>query len=159
MPTYWNLRQILDVNPEQERNCVGFAPSKGRRCRNIINRFDLPAASRILDQMDRSKQLIDAIDDLKELAALLLCKGVHNNLSRPEYSQVKKVSSKWKVLVEEEDQKLKEHGQREAERRRRRKLRDELAKIKSNATEVKVGLEEEQLDMVRHSMIARHQIH
>jgi hypothetical protein len=159
MPTYWNLRQILDVNPEQERNCVGFAPSKGRRCRNIINRFDLPAASRLLDQMDRSKQLIDAIDDLKELAALLLCKGVHNNLSRPEYSQVNKVSSNWKVLVKEEDQRLKEHEQKEAERRRRN-LRDELAKIKSKATEVKVGLEEDQLDMVSHSMITQHhQIH
>ncbi len=150
MPTYWNLRQILDVNPEQERNCVGFAPSKGRRCRNIINRFDLLAASRLLDQMDRFKQLIDVIDDLKELAALLLCEGVHNNLSGPEYSQVKKVSSKWKVLVKEEAQRLKEHEQREEERRTRRKLRGELAKIKSNATEVKV---------VSHSVIARHQVH
>jgi hypothetical protein len=109
--------------------------------------------------MGRSKQLLDTIDDLKELAALLLCKGVHNNLSRPEYSQVNKVSSKWKVLVKEEDQRLKEHEQREAERRRRKKLRDEIAKIKSNATEVKVGLEEEQLDPVSQSMIEQHQIH
>jgi hypothetical protein len=134
---------------------VGFAPSKGGRCKNPINRFDLPAASRVLNQMDRAEHLSDAIDDLRELASLLLCKGVHNNLSRPEHSQVNKVYNKWKGLVTEEALKLEEQGGRDAERRRRMRLRNELAEIRSIATEVRAGLEEEHLDTVRHFMVTQ----
>jgi hypothetical protein len=152
MPASWDLRRILNVNPEQESNCVGFAPSKGRRCRNRINRFDLPAAGRLINEMDRSVHLTDAITDLEELASLLLCKGVHNNLSRPQYSQVREVYKKWKGLVKEECLRLKELEEKDADRRRHRQLRDELAKMKSIATEVRNELEEEQLDMVCYLM-------
>ena len=151
MSSSWNLRRILDVNPEQERNCVGFAPSKGRRCKNPINMYDLPAASRVLNQMDRSEDLLDAIDDLEELASLLLCKGVHNNLSRPQYSQVNKVYNRWRGLVTEEYLRLRkqeEREEREAERQRRSRLRNELAQIRSIVTEARTVLEEEQLDTV-----------
>jgi hypothetical protein len=108
--------------------------------------------------MDRAEYLTDAIDDLRELASLLLCKGVHNNLSRPGDSQVDKVYNKWKELVEEEGLRLQEHEERDAERRRRR-LRNELVEIRSIATEVRASLEEEQLDTVSHFVAAQLQSH
>ncbi|KAE9380214.1 hypothetical protein N431DRAFT_324519 [Stipitochalara longipes BDJ] len=114
MPTtYWDLRRILDVNPEEDRLCVGFAPSKGRRCKNPINQYDRPAAGRLLDQMDRSTHLLDTIKDLEMLATLLLCKGVH---IKPQHSQVRVVYGKWERRVTEEHLRLRERAEREAER-------------------------------------------
>jgi hypothetical protein len=169
MPINWGLRRILGVNPG-DRTCVGYAPSKNRRCTKPINRHDWPAACRLLDQMDRLEDLRDAIEDLEELAGLLLCNEWHNSLSRPQHSQVDKMYRKWKGIVEEyvrlreqEDraaerqaQRLREgererEAQREAQREVQREVQREAqreAERRSIATEVMTELEEEQLDTV-----------
>jgi hypothetical protein len=100
MPTNWGIRRILGVNPA-DRQCVGYATSKRRRCTKPINRYDWPAACRLLDQMDRSEDLLDAIEDLEELAGLLLCNEWHNSPSRPQYSQVDTMYRKWRGVIEE----------------------------------------------------------
>ncbi len=142
MPANWDFRRILRVHPEEERNCVGYAQSRGRRCLNPINKFDRPTASRMLDQMDRSAHLFDVIDDLEELASLLLCKGVHRK------SQVPDVYNKWKGLVEQEFLKVNEQEKKKEETRRHLNLSDELASITSVASQVRSELEEEELDTV-----------
>jgi hypothetical protein len=96
----------------------------------------------MLDQMDRSAHLFDVIDDLEELASLLLCKGVHRK------SQVPDVYNKWKGLVEQEFLKVNEQEKKKEETRRHLNLSDELASITSVASQVRSELEEEELDTV-----------
>jgi len=153
MPINWGLRRILGVNPG-DRTCVGYAPSKNRRCTKPINKHDWPAACRLLDQMDRLEDLRDAIEDLEELAGLLLCNEWHNSLSRPQHSQVDKMYRKWKGIVEEyvrlreqEDRAAERQAQRLREGEREREAQRE-AERRSIATEVMTELEEEQLDTV-----------
>ncbi|KAH8791893.1 hypothetical protein BGZ57DRAFT_991362 [Hyaloscypha finlandica] len=165
MPINWGLRRILGVNPG-DRTCVGDAPSKNRRsgpinkrCTKPINKHDWPAACQLLDQMDRLEDLRDAIEDLEELAGLLLCNEVHNSLSRPQHSQVDKMYRKWKGIVEEyvrlweqEDGAAERQAQRLRQGEKEREaLREALREAErgSIATEVITELEEEQLDKVR----------
>ena len=144
---------------------MGDAPSKNRRsgpinkrCTKPINKHDWPAACQLLDQMDRLEDLRDAIEDLEELAGLLLCNEVHNSLSRPQHSQVDKMYRKWKGIVEEyvrlweqEDGAAERQAQRLRQGEKEREaLREALREAErgSIATEVITELEEEQLDKV-----------
>jgi hypothetical protein len=102
--------------------------------------------------MDRLEDLRDAIEDLEELAGLLLCNEWHNSLSRPQHSQVDKMYRKWKNVIEEYVR-LKEQEDAAAERQaqRQREAQRETqreAERRSIATEVITELEEEQLDTV-----------
>jgi hypothetical protein len=108
--------------------------------------------------MDRLEDLRDAIEDLEELAGLLLCNEVHNSLSRPQHSQVDKMYRKWKGIVEEYVRLMEQEdgaAERQAQRLRqgekeREALREALREAErgSIATEVITELEEEQLDKV-----------
>jgi tRNA(Glu) U13 pseudouridine synthase TruD len=66
--------------------------------------------------MDRSDALLDAIDDLEELAGLLLCNEWHNSAKRPQHSQVRQVYSKWERCVKEEHVRLSEREERDTRR-------------------------------------------
>jgi tRNA(Glu) U13 pseudouridine synthase TruD len=66
--------------------------------------------------MDRSDALLDAIDDLEELAGLLLCNEWHNSAKRPQHSQVRQVYSKWERCVKEEHLRLREREERDTRR-------------------------------------------
>ena len=134
MPTtYWDLRSILDVNPE-DGHCVGTAKSAGRRCYNPTNKYGRSAAERLLDQMDRTAQLLDTIRDLETLASLLLCKHYHNSLKRPGYSQVREVCEVWESRVTEEHLRLRERRGRGAERARERTA-ERVARAERSGTE------------------------
>jgi hypothetical protein len=130
MTAYWDFRSLLKVNPSPADNkCVGFAKSKDRGCTKPINKGDIATASRLLDRMDRSKNFLRSIEDLEELAALLLCKEVHNSAKRPHLSQVEEVYEIWRAVVKEEYKAVKK--QRElAEILRARK---DLANVKEDA--------------------------
>jgi hypothetical protein len=144
MPLEWDLRKTLNVRPRSGEafNCVGFAPSKGRRCLNPINISNRGTASRMLDRMDRSQSVSDIKKDLRELASLLLCIRNHQ-------SQVETVYNNWERLVSEEYLILKEKEEKAQERREILRLRNELARMRSNATQARNELEEEEMDMVR----------
>lgn len=77
-----HLSNILGVAPDLDRDCVGFARTKGRRClRPASDICGRAQASRLLDQgtrlLESGEENIDEI--LEELAPLLLCRRSHQN--------------------------------------------------------------------------------
>ncbi|KUJ23091.1 uncharacterized protein LY89DRAFT_166950 [Mollisia scopiformis] len=146
MPYFWDFRTVLDVDPENDRTCVGTA-QKGERCCNPINRADRATAGLLLDQMDRSKSFKSSIDELEILAELLLCKPVHNNHKAKAYlSQVDTITAEWTIIVEEEYRLMrKRKGKVRAE-----KAKKELLRMAENARHMKAELEEERADIKSH---------
>jgi hypothetical protein len=71
----------------------------GRRCKNRINKNDRNTASRLLNQMNETKQFRSSIDDLEQLASLMLCKEVHNCKTQPHLSQVDEVCTRWTATI------------------------------------------------------------
>lgn len=130
MQAKWDFRSILDVNPDDDRLCVGIAKSAGRRCKNPINIGDRGTAGRLLDEMGRSSKFLSSIEYLERLAGLMLCKGVHNSSSRPHLSQVEEVYMQWKSVV------LKEHR-----RVRKLQVKADLTKMENEVSKVKQNLE------------------
>jgi len=151
MQLAWDIRKTLDVHPTPSEpfNCVGFAPSKGRRCQNPINISNRGTASRMLDRMDRSESVSDITRDLRELASLLLCIRNHQ-------SQVEKFYNKWQRLIAEEYLRVKQKEKEDEKEERREivKLKNELAKMKSIATQAKNELEEDELSMPHQTSVS-----
>ncbi|KAE8453436.1 hypothetical protein EG329_010297 [Mollisiaceae sp. DMI_Dod_QoI] len=93
--------------------------------------------------MDASKSFKSSIDHLETLAALLLCKGVHNNhKSRAYLSQVDEVSTRWMVVVEEEYRIMK----RQREKAKALKTKDVLLQVSESAKQMKAELEDESVN-------------
>jgi hypothetical protein len=78
--------------------------------------------------MDRSKDL-PSIEDLKELADLLLCKQVHNCAKFPHLSQVEDKYEAWRALVKQEHKAVK----KQKELAEALKMRKDLANVKEDA--------------------------
>lgn len=131
MSTNLDIRRILDLRANGQ--CEGTAVTKkGQpKCTKPINKADWLAACRLLNQMDRSEDIRHAVDDLEELAGLLLCNEWHNSLRRPQNSQVRKMYNKWEKFVNEEYLRLKNEEEREAEREEAERVR--LAERKREA--------------------------
>jgi hypothetical protein len=149
MQKYWNFRQILEVYEDPyDVSCVGTAKTvwPPRRCENSIAVYDRVEAGRLLDEMDRHKRLSSSTKSLQELAALLLCKGVHNHLSRPHLSQVVEMSNKWRERVRSYDSMIKKEQEDAAF-----KTEKALSILKVRAEEIMAKLEEDNLDNVRFS--------
>lgn len=72
---YPNLPEIIDLYPEDDRTCVGWAVSQGRRCHNPTNAQNRRKACALLDKGTRKLETGERrIDDLlEEIAPLLLC--------------------------------------------------------------------------------------
>ncbi|KAL1977726.1 hypothetical protein VTN31DRAFT_585 [Thermomyces dupontii] len=74
-----HLSNILGLHPSEETNCVGFAYTKGRRCKLRTNVFNRRTAWRLLEEgtrlLNSGEECID--DILEELAPLLLCRRWH----------------------------------------------------------------------------------
>ncbi|GAT19326.1 similar to An14g04510 [Aspergillus luchuensis] len=74
-----HLSDILGIYPESQP-CVGWAPSKGRQCRNPTNARNRRHAVSLLDQGTRLLKAGQSIDHvLEELAPLVLCRHYHQN--------------------------------------------------------------------------------
>ncbi|KAJ8118689.1 hypothetical protein OPT61_g388 [Boeremia exigua] len=85
---HWNPWQVLDLIDDSR--CVGWAPSKNRKCRHIVNGGDVSTFRRILEEM--SSQALDPAalqPDLRELALTGLCRQVHRR------SQVETMIDQW----------------------------------------------------------------
>ncbi|KAI9871459.1 MAG: hypothetical protein M1830_002888, partial [Pleopsidium flavum] len=75
----WDSRSVLDVTPDATGfTCVGFAPSKGRRCHNPIAAHNRDAACALLDiiaELSLTAENLDCL--LSRLAPIVLCKRNH----------------------------------------------------------------------------------
>jgi hypothetical protein len=73
--------EIIDVYPDSAGfTCVGWAPSKRRRCENPIKKENRRFATRLLDEGDRRIARSETVDDiLEELAPRVLCNHEHQN--------------------------------------------------------------------------------
>ncbi|KAL1981261.1 hypothetical protein VTN96DRAFT_2860 [Rasamsonia emersonii] len=72
------LQDIIQVYPNLEHHCAGFAPSKGRRCRYPTNADNRARACALLAKGTKklhAGQPVDAL--LEELAPLVLCLRYH----------------------------------------------------------------------------------
>ncbi|KAK2882475.1 hypothetical protein FQN49_000305 [Arthroderma sp. PD_2] len=88
-----SLGDIIEVCVEPI--CVGFAPSKGRRCHNPIAQPNRAFASRLLDQGTSKLHNGESVSwILKELASRLLCRGNHQD-------QACSIAQRWERLVAE----------------------------------------------------------
>ena len=148
MPKYYNFRQILDVYQDPgDILCVGIAKSvrPPRRCKNRIASQDIWTAERLLDEMDRCKSLSASAKSLENLASLLLCKGVHNNSSRPHLSQADEVSAKWRARV-------RSYGLIIKKERENARTEKALSDLKVMAKEMMAKLEENKPDEVSTSI-------
>ncbi|THC90623.1 hypothetical protein EYZ11_009921 [Aspergillus tanneri] len=68
------LSEIINLCPEEERHCAGYAPSQKRRCHNPINAGNCRMASNLLSRGTERLSSRSSIDDLLEnLAPLVLC--------------------------------------------------------------------------------------
>ncbi|KAF7596676.1 hypothetical protein BBP40_000598 [Aspergillus hancockii] len=79
-PRGCHLSTIIDLYPEEEYWCAGYAPSKGRQCHRRIHERNRRSARTLLD--DATARFHDglSIDDLLEkLAPLVLCKTNHQD--------------------------------------------------------------------------------
>ncbi|KAL2856665.1 hypothetical protein BJY01DRAFT_171660 [Aspergillus pseudoustus] len=73
-----HLSDILELHPERETNCAGFAVSKGRRCRLPTNAHGRRIALSLLDKGTANIHAGLCIDDiLEDLAPHVLCTGWH----------------------------------------------------------------------------------
>ncbi|KAF6220515.1 hypothetical protein HO133_002948 [Letharia lupina] len=82
MPTpQWEPAEVLRLDPYSSGfTCIGYAPSKGRRCRNPIacaNRQDSAKILLEMSRLDPQSQRVD--DELEDLASRLLCRRWHQD--------------------------------------------------------------------------------
>jgi hypothetical protein len=77
---YPHLSTILNIYPQCDTHCYGYAPSKGRRCRQPTRKDNREHASRLLNYGTHLLQRGLPVDNLLiELAPLLLCSHQHKN--------------------------------------------------------------------------------
>lgn len=77
-PSPHDLRSIIQLYPEQEPWCVGFAVTRGRRCHNQTSAVSREKACSLLDRGTRDlAQGLNINDLLDQLAPLVLCKRWH----------------------------------------------------------------------------------
>ncbi|KAJ9370576.1 hypothetical protein DTO282E5_4744 [Paecilomyces variotii] len=77
-PSPYDLRSIIQLYPEQEPWCVGFAVTRGRRCHNQTSAVSREKACSLLDRGTRDlAQGLNINDLLDQLAPLVLCKRWH----------------------------------------------------------------------------------
>lgn len=137
MASYWDFRHILDVNPEEDRSCVGTTKKTGERCTKPISVNDRSTAGRLLNQMDQTKDFCSSIQDLEQLAALMLCKEVHNSQKRHHLSQVDNVRAKWTARINQEYVIIKKNTEEAAMAKAKR----ELLRMRKSAAIAKSELE------------------
>jgi hypothetical protein len=119
---YWDPIATLDIiNPNRGcLTCVGYAPSRGRRCYNPINYGNRESAFLLLEalsEIDISKT--DVTEKLHQLASLTLCIRYHQG-------QDYNVVQKWTRQIGQQ-QKLKNMEELPARDRHRSKGADEFA--------------------------------
>ena len=116
-PILWDASEVLGVSPSDDRTCVGWAPSQGRRCRNPINIANRAEASKLLEEISLLDPESSAVDrKLKKLAPKVLCLRNHQG-------QAGNMVKIWQQMIEtsvsdDEETEQREEAERLAEERR-----------------------------------------
>ncbi|KAJ5391565.1 hypothetical protein N7509_007055 [Penicillium cosmopolitanum] len=88
-----HLSTIINLQPDREPWCFGYAPSQGRRCHASTNAHGRRCAMDILDEATEDLRAGDSINDLlKELAPYGLCRRFHQN-------QASDLARRWRKQV------------------------------------------------------------
>lgn len=88
-----HLSTIINLEPEEEPWCAGFAPSQGRRCHARTNAHGRSRAMKLLDKGTENLRAGRRIDDLLgELAPHVLCQRFHQN-------QAQTLTNRWSRQV------------------------------------------------------------
>ncbi|KAL2818700.1 hypothetical protein BDW59DRAFT_165363 [Aspergillus cavernicola] len=89
-----HLSEILELEPEKEPWCAGYAPSQGRRCKARTNARGRREAMALLDEGTDDLYASLCIDDiLEDLAPHVLCTRFHQN-------QAFELVARWKKQVQ-----------------------------------------------------------
>ncbi|KAE8135985.1 hypothetical protein BDV38DRAFT_250814 [Aspergillus pseudotamarii] len=89
-----HLSEIIELYPEEEPWCAGYAPSQGRRCHAPTNARNRKTAMCLLDEGTEDLYAGRDINDLLEdLAPYVLCTRFHKN-------QAPELAAKWKSRVQ-----------------------------------------------------------
>jgi hypothetical protein len=102
----WDPYIALEIdNPERGfLTCVGYAPSKHRRCQNPIAWANRVCAQKILETLSRERPSVSRMRDyLEEVAECLLCVRYHRN-------QKYDVVEQWLNIVRQEQRLLRSAG-------------------------------------------------
>lgn len=86
----WDPSELFKIGAISDQiTCVGYAPSKGRRCHNPIAAANRQEASNILSKLSRKDFMrADMKSHLMDLASRLLCRRYHQN-------QASTVTTRW----------------------------------------------------------------
>jgi hypothetical protein len=77
----WDPRQVLQISDDDR--CIGYAPSRGRKCRNIIAGHNLFKADTLLKSIAQEDPDADVLrSKLRRLAEYLLCVRWHQPQAR-----------------------------------------------------------------------------
>lgn len=75
-----HLSTIINLQPDREPWCAGYAPSQGRRCHVSTNANGRSCAMNILDKATEDLRAGKSINELlRELAPYVLCRRFHQN--------------------------------------------------------------------------------
>ncbi|KAJ5362327.1 hypothetical protein N7541_003171 [Penicillium brevicompactum] len=87
------LSEIIELQPEEEPWCAGYAPSQGRRCHARTNAYGRNSAMKLLEKGTERLRAGRSLDTLLEdLAPHVLCTRFHQN-------QASTLTSRWKRKV------------------------------------------------------------
>ncbi|RJE25857.1 hypothetical protein PHISCL_01833 [Aspergillus sclerotialis] len=90
-----HLSSIIQLYPDKEHNCAGYAPSKKRRCHIGTSADSQRSACSLLDKATTELHAGKSIDNLLyDLAPFVLCQRFHQN-------QAGELIAKWTALVSE----------------------------------------------------------
>jgi len=162
MTSRWDASEVLDVDPHSAGfTCVGYAKTRGRRCRNVIAKANRDEAAKILQKMSGKDVHSASFDSkLESLANRLLCRRWHAGDS----FQVELIVEEWESSIEtfrdeeielerrrkrrerREQREQREHEEERQERRERRRRREER---KDREQQERRDLEQQEQDQHR----------
>ncbi|KAH8433814.1 uncharacterized protein LDX57_011448 [Aspergillus melleus] len=88
-----HLAQIINIHPNHDAQCIGWAKTAGRRCRLVASAASRAEASDLLEQANKQLYAGYRIDEILEsIAFLLLCRRWHQD-------QAPAVSGQWKAQI------------------------------------------------------------
>jgi hypothetical protein len=102
----WDAKSVLSiVNPDRGTiTCVGYAPSKGRRCQNPISQANRTAITAILTNLSSQYPSVRGMrTDLEEVAEMGLCRRYHQY-------QADDMVERWSGSIKRERRYLRNNG-------------------------------------------------
>ena len=127
-----DFRKVLDAYPEQN-TCVGIARTAKGGPRSCTERLSVASRESARDIMNViNKKQAASLQDIEDLASVMLCKEQHNNDLKPHLSQVDEVCVKWEAKIEQ----YKKIAEKEEAAAMILKSKRELSRLKRDADDL-----------------------